>query len=101
MLRIEVVPRAGRDAYELLREHIAQRALTWVWKDTAQRLLQHIRKPAGHILLTPEPDRLIAEVVSDALEDRVFLAERFVGRLLAWLATDLESIHLHLNVPLK
>ncbi len=98
-MRIEIVPRAGRDVYSLLCMHVAERALTWVWKDTAQKLLQHIRKPGGHILLRPEKDRLIAEVVGDALEDRVFLAERFVGRLLAWLAHELESIHLHLDVP--
>jgi len=99
MLKIEIVPKSGWDAYELLKDRIAQRALTWVWKDQEQTVLQHIRKPGGHISLTRLENRLVARVVSASREDRMFLAERFVGRLLAWLSGELRSIHLHLDVP--
>lgn len=94
MLIVQVVPRAGIDAYQILRSKVIHSARTWSWKNKAKTRLQHVQQRAGYIEVRRTGSVLVAQVVPVEEADQFFLAEKFIGRLIAWFAADLAAINL-------
>jgi hypothetical protein len=93
MIQIQVVPRAGVDAYALLRAKVLHEAATWYWSNKARTRLRHLQS-AGHIDVANAGGVLVARVRPKNPRDIFYLAEKFMGRLVAWFETELAAIHL-------
>lgn len=93
MIQIEVVPRAGVDAYALLRAKVLHEATTWYWSNKARTRLRHLQS-AGHIDVANAGGVLVARVRPKDRRDIFYLAEKFMGRLVAWFEAELAAIHL-------
>src|SRR5689334_23178140 len=84
MVVLQVVPIQGRDAFRLLRARI-RGASTWVWSNKAKTRLKHVQRPkGGHITITNADGVLVARVEPKTTGDLFYLAEKFIGRLVAW-----------------
>lgn len=94
MLIVQVVPRAGVDAYLILRHKVIHAARTWSWKNKAKTRLQHVQHRSGYIEVGNAGGVVIARVVPVEERDEFLLAEKFIGRLIAWFAADLAAINL-------
>ncbi|TAK84791.1 MAG: hypothetical protein EPO20_13190 [Betaproteobacteria bacterium] len=100
MIVLQIVPRAGTDAYKLLRDKVTHEARTWSWRNKAKTRLQHVQKRAGYIEVGSAEGVVVAQIVPAKESDQFFLAEKFIGRLIAWFADDLATINLQfLDVP--
>lgn len=95
MLTIQVIPRSGLDAYKLVRDKVTHEAQTWEWANRAKTRLQHPRS-TGYIEVSSADGILIAQIFPQSTESLYFLAEKFVGRLVAWFADDLVAINIQL-----
>jgi hypothetical protein len=93
MIQIQVVPRAGVDAYALLRAKVLHGAATWYWSNKARTRLRHLQS-AGHIDVANAGGVLVAKVRPKDPRDIFYLAEKFMGRLVAWFEAELAAIHL-------
>jgi hypothetical protein len=103
MIQIQVVPRAGVDAYALLRAKVLHEAATWYWSNKTHTRLRHVQS-AGHIDVANAGGVLVAWVRPKDARDIFYLAEKFMGRLVAWFETELAAIHLqflHEATPAK
>ena len=104
MLVLQAIPAPGRDAYRLLRTRI-KAASTWVWANKARTRLKHVQRPkGGHITIASADGVLVAHVHPKTASDLFYLAEKFMGRLVAWFETELTAIHLQFldePVPVK
>jgi hypothetical protein len=98
MIQIQVVPREGVDAYALLRSKVLHEATTWDWGNKRKTRLRHVRS-AGHIDVASAGGVVVAHVVPKAATDLFYLAEKFMGRLVAWFATDLAAINVQFVEP--
>jgi hypothetical protein len=94
MIVLQVVPRSGIDAYKLLRDKVTHEARTWSWRNKARTRLQHSQNPSGYVEVGSAEGIVVAKVVPKTDSDEFFLAEKFVGRLVAWFAKDLSAINL-------
>lgn len=94
MLVLQVVPVAGKDAYKLLRDKVTHEAQTWSWANKAKTRLRHIRIEGGYIEVGSADGVLVAQVVPIIESDSFFLAEKFVGRLIAWFSSEIAAINL-------
>jgi hypothetical protein len=94
MLIVQVVPHAGVDAYRLLRNKVTREARTWSWKNKAKTRLQHIQHRSGCIEIKSTEGMVVARIIPGEESDQFYLAEKFIGRLIAWFATDLAAINL-------
>jgi len=94
MLIIQVVPRAGIDAHRLLRYKITHEARTWSWKNKRKTRLQHVQYRPGYIEVGGAGGVVVAHIVPAEERDQFFLAEKFIGRLIAWFVEDLAAINL-------
>lgn len=92
MIQIQVVPRGGADAYALLRSKVLHEAATWEWANKKKSRLAHIQSD-GHIDVSNAGGVVVARVVPKAPRDLFYLAEKFMGRLVAWFADDLAAIN--------
>lgn len=92
MIKIQVIPRSGADAYRLVLHKVTHEAKTWSWANKRKTRLVHKQFAAGYIAIDRADDVLTAEV--HAKEDQFFLVEKFIGRLVAWFPEDLHSINL-------
>ena len=92
MIQIQVVPRTGADAYALLRSKVIHGAATWDWANKKKSRLKHIQSD-GHIDVANAGGVVVARVVPKTSRDLFYLAEKFMGRLVAWFADDLASIN--------
>ncbi len=92
MIQIQVVPRTGVNAYALLRSKVIHEAATWDWANKKKSRLKHIQSD-GHIDVANAGGVVVAQVVPKAPRDLFYLAEKFMGRLVAWFADDLASIN--------
>lgn len=100
MLILQIVPRANIDAYKILRDKVTHEARTWSWRNKAKTRLQHSQNRSGYIEVASAEGVVVAEVVPASKADEFFLAEKFVGRLIAWFADDLAAINLQfLDTP--
>jgi hypothetical protein len=95
MIRIQVVPRPGVDAWALLRAKVLHEAATWYWGDRAKARLRHIQSD-GYIEVRHAGGVVIAEVVPKDRRDLFYLAEKFMGRLVAWFEDELAAINVQL-----
>ena len=94
MLVVQVVPRAGRDAYKLLRDKVTHEARTWSWANRAKTRLKHSQIEDGYVEVASADGVLIASIHPAEKTDLFFLAEKFIGRLTAWFADDLAAINM-------
>ncbi len=99
MLTIQVVPRAGLDAYKLLRDKVTHEAQTWEWANRRYTRLQRKEKTRGikqgYIEIGNVDGVLVAQIYPRD-EDLYYFVEKFVGRLVAWFADDLVAINIQL-----
>jgi len=95
MIRIQVVPRPGADAWALLRSKVLHEAATWDWANRAKTRLRHIQSE-GHIEIRHAGGVVVAEVVPKDRRDLFYLAEKFMGRLVAWFEDELAAINVQL-----
>jgi|SRR6516162_4003346 len=93
MLSLQVIPRAGVDAYRLLRDKVTHEAHTWSWKNKAKTRLIHKRNGAGYIEVGSADGVVVAEIHATHETDTYFFAEKFIGRLVAWFLPDLAAIN--------
>jgi hypothetical protein len=93
MLSLQVIPRAGVDAYRLLRDKVTHQAHTWSWKNKAKTRLIHKRNGAGYIEVGSADGVVVAEIHANHETDTYFFAEKFIGRLVAWFLPDLAAIN--------
>jgi hypothetical protein len=102
MLVLQIVPRADVDAYRLLRDKVTYEARTWSWRNKVKTRLKHSQNPSGYIKVGSANGVVVAQVVPKNPTDQFFLAEKFIGRLIAWFADDLAAINLQfLDAPKK
>jgi hypothetical protein len=94
MLIVQVVPRAGQDAYKLLRTKVIHEAKTWDWANRKKTRLTHKQKERGHVEVSSAKGVLVAHIQSKNPADAFFLVEKFVGRLVAWFENELAAINL-------
>ncbi|MGD2134880.1 MAG: hypothetical protein PVF27_01920 [Gemmatimonadales bacterium] len=93
MIQIQVVPRAGVDAYKLLRAKVLHEAATWEWSNKAKTRLRHIRRK-GHIDVANAGGVVTARIVPKERGDLFYLGEKFMGRMVAWFEDDLAAINM-------
>ena len=93
MLIVQVVPRAGQDAYKLLRSKVIHEAKTWDWANKKKTRLTHKLKDRGHVEVASAKGVLVARIMSKNPADAFFLVEKFVGRLVAWFENELAAIN--------
>jgi hypothetical protein len=94
MLILQVVPVTGQDAYKLLRSKVTHEAQTWSWANKAKTRLRHVRVKKGYVEVAKADGVLVARVVPTVESDSFFLAEKFIGRLIAWFANEIAAINL-------
>ncbi len=96
MLIVQVVPKAGQDAYKLLRSKVIHEAKTWDWANKKKTRLTHKQKDRGHVDVASARGVLVARIQSRNPADAFFLVEKFIGRLVAWFENELAAINLQL-----
>jgi len=94
MLALQVVPRSGIDAYQLLRKKVIHEARTWYWKNKRKTRLMHSNKRAGYVEVGSADGILVAEIHAATVNEVYFFAEKFIGRLVAWFESDLAAINI-------
>jgi hypothetical protein len=92
MIQIQVVPREGVDAFKLLRSKVLHEAATWYWANKAKTRLRHIQSE-GHIEVSNAGGVVAARVHPKEPRDVFYLAEKFMGRLVAWFQSELAAIN--------
>jgi hypothetical protein len=92
MIQIQVVPREGVDAYALLRSKVLHEAATWYWGNKAKTRLRHLQSE-GHIDVANAGGVVVARVHPKATRDLFYLAEKFMGRMVAWFEEELSAIN--------
>lgn len=95
MIQIQVVPRAGVDAYRLLRSKVLHEAATWYWANKKKTRIKHIQSD-GHIEIAHGGGVVMARIVPKAPRDLFYLGEKFIGRMVAWFEEDLSAINVQL-----
>jgi len=98
MFQIQVVPRSGVDAYRLLRAKVLHEATTWYWSNKARTRLRHVQSD-GYIDIANAGGVVVARVMPKERRDLFYLAEKFMGRLVAWFEADLAAINVQFPVP--
>ena len=92
MIQIQVVPKEGVDAYKLLRSKVLHEAATWDWSNKAKTRLRHVQSD-GHIDVANAGGVVHARVYPKAPRDLFYLAEKFMGRMVAWFEDELAAIN--------
>lgn len=93
MIQIQVVPRTGQDAYKLLRSKVLHEAATWYFGNKRKTRLKHLQSD-GHLEIANAGGVLVARVVPKAPRDVFYLAEKFMGRMVAWFGDEVAAINL-------
>lgn len=93
MLVLQAVPAPGHDVYKLLKARM-KTANTWKWANKAKTRLKHVQLSAGgHIRITNANGVLVAHVKPKKPGDLFYLAEKFMGRLVAWFQSELAAVN--------
>jgi hypothetical protein len=71
---------------------VLHEAATWDWANKKKTRLKHIQSD-GHIAVANAGGVVVAQVVPKTPRDIFYLAEKFMGRLVAWFADDLAAIN--------
>jgi hypothetical protein len=94
MIRLQVVPRFGVDAYRLIRDKVTHEAQTWSWINKGKTRLARTSEPKrGYIEVASADGVVVAEIRPAKPTDDWFFAEKFIGRLVAWFASDIAAIN--------
>ncbi len=67
-------------------------AATWYWANKAKTRLRHVQS-AGHIDVANAGGVIVARVTPKERRDLFYLAEKFMGRLVAWFEHELVAIN--------
>jgi len=94
MILLQVVPKAGIDAYKLLRDKVTHDAQTWYWANKAKTRLRHNSVAHGYIEVASADCVLVAQICPGEPSDAFKLAEKFIGRSVAWFEDALVSINI-------
>jgi hypothetical protein len=94
VIRLQVVPRPGADAHKLLRSKVIHEARTWDFANKAKTRLKHKTIERGYIAVGKVDGVLLATIHPSSPEELFFLAEKFIGRLIAWFENDIHAINL-------
>jgi hypothetical protein len=89
------------DAYALLRSKVLHEATTWYWANKRKTRLRHLQSE-GHIDVANAGGVIVARVFPKTSRDLFYLAEKFMGRLVAWFEPELSAINvqiLHVDAP--
>ena len=92
MIQIQVLPRTGYDAWALLRSRILHQAATWEFANKAKTRIKHIRRN-GHLEVGHAGGVVVATVVPKDAGDEFYLAEKFIGRIVAWFSDEIAGIN--------
>lgn len=92
MIQIQVVPRAGYDVYRLLRSRILHQAATWEFANKGKTRIKHVQRN-GHLEIASAGGVLVANVVPKDTGDEFYLAEKFIGRIVAWFGDEVSGIN--------
>lgn len=92
MIQIQVVPRAGHDVYKLLRSRVLHQAATWEFANKAKTRIKHVQRN-GHLEISNAGGVLVARVVPKDVGDEFYLAEKFMGRIIAWFGDEVAGIN--------
>jgi len=92
MILIQVVPNGNNDAYKLLRDKVSHEANTWSWANKAKTKLIHVNSD-GYIEVGSAESILVARIFPKSVANEYYLAEKFMGRLVAWFQADLAAIN--------
>ena len=92
MIVIQVVPQGERDIYRMLRAKVIHEARTWYWANKPKTRLKHVQSD-GYIEVGNADGVLVARVCPQEPSNLFYLAEKFMGRLLAWFEEDLAAIN--------
>jgi hypothetical protein len=105
MIVLQIIPRAGTDAYKLLRDKVTHEARTWSWANRPKTRLRHVQNPSGYIEVGSADGILVGHIMPKKPQDLFFLVEKFIGRIVAWFEDDLAAINLQFieadQVPTK
>lgn len=93
MIVIQAIPKHKLDAYKMLRDKVSHEAATWYWANKAKTKLQHVQSK-GYIEVSSADGVLIARVYPKISSDLFYLAEKLLGRLIAWFERDLIAINM-------
>jgi hypothetical protein len=93
MIVLQIVPKAGSDAYKLLRDKVTHEAKTWSWANKAKTRLRHVNT-SGYIEVGSVDGVLVAHIMPKKPQDLFFLVEKFIGRTVAWFENELTAINL-------
>ena len=97
MIQIQVVPREGVDAYALLRSKVLHEATTWDWVNKKKTRLKHVQSD-GHLDVSYASGVIVARVHPKNRRDLFYLAEKFMGRLVAWFEEELAAINVQFHL---
>lgn len=93
MIVLQVVPNGDADIYRLLRHKVLHDAATWHWHNKKKTRLKHVRGK-GYIEVGSADGVLVARVYPSAAADLFYLAEKFMGRLVAWFEEYMAAINI-------
>jgi hypothetical protein len=93
MIVVQVVPNGEMDIYRLLRHKVIHEAATWYWHNKKKTRLKHVRGE-GYIEVGSADGVLVARVYPSAPSDLFYLAEKFMGRLVAWFEEHMAAINI-------
>lgn len=99
MIRLQVVPKPGADAHALLRSKVIHQAMTWDFANKAKTRIKHKTIKKGYIAVGKADGVLLATIHPSSPDELFFLAEKFIGRLIAWFEDDIHAINLQFVSP--
>jgi hypothetical protein len=95
MLVLQIVPSGDQDAYKLLRAKILHEASTWSFANKAKSRLKHVQRPKGGYVEVDSADGvLVAQIHAKTPSDQFYLAEKFIGRMVAWFESELLAVNI-------
>jgi hypothetical protein len=95
MLVLQIVPSGDQDAYKLLRAKILHEASTWSFANKAKSRLKHVQRPKGGYVEVGGADGvLVARIHAKTPSDQFYLAEKFIGRMVAWFESELLAVNI-------
>lgn len=99
MLRLQIVPRSGVDAFRLLRDKVTFEAQTWAWRNKLKTRIGHIKRPkAGcYIKIEGAGGVVVADIRATSPDDTWFLSEKFIGRVVSWFGSDIAAINVQFS----
>lgn len=93
MIIMQVIPKAGLDAYKLVRDKVTHEAQSFKWDNKAKTRLTHINS-GGYIEISSVEGVLVAQIKPKSGKDQFFLSEKLIGRIIDWFEDSLIAINI-------